>query len=191
MGAGRRQSYLFRPRSAFVPGKTRQPKKAAARAPKSPAKKSPPKPKTLAKAAPRQKATKASAATSSAPGLIDARLRALPDWRGRTLARMRALILEADAGIVEEVKWVKPSNPGGVPVWSHNGILCTGEAYKDAVKLTFAHGASLPDPGGLFNASLEGKTRRAIDLHEGDEVDAAAFQDLVRAAIAFNASRAK
>ena len=119
--------------------------------------------------------------------LIDARIAALGDWRGEALARVRALIREADPEIVEEVKWRKPSNSmRGVPVWSHAGIICTGETYKTAVKLTFAKGASLEDPSGLFNASLEGNTRRAIDLHEGDRIDATAFKALIRAAVALN-----
>jgi hypothetical protein len=109
------------------------------------------------------------------------------DWREATLARMRELILEADPGMTEEQKWRKPSNGmKGVPVWSHNGIVCTGEIYKRVVKLTFAHGASLPDPSGLFNASLEGNARRAIDIHEGEAVDARAFKALVKAAVAEN-----
>lgn len=109
------------------------------------------------------------------------------DWRDETLARMRALIMEADPQMIEERKWKKPSNRmAGVPVWSHNGIVCTGEIYKNVVKLTFAHGASLPDPSGLFNASLEGHARRAIDIHEGEAVDAAAFKKLVKAAVAEN-----
>lgn len=123
--------------------------------------------------------------------LIDAKIEGLNDWRGDTLARVRALIQQADPDVVEEVKWRKPSNPAGVPVWSQGGILCTGETYKNYVKLTFAKGASLPDPAGLFNASLEGNTRRAIDLHEGDAIDEAAFQALIRAAVALNASTAK
>jgi hypothetical protein len=114
----------------------------------------------------------------------------LPDlggWRGEILARMRALILEADPEMVEERKWRKPSNGMvGVPVWSHNGIVCTGETYSKVVKLTFAQGASLPDPSRLFNSSLEGATRRAIDIHEGDKVDAGAFKALVKAAVARN-----
>jgi hypothetical protein len=109
------------------------------------------------------------------------------DWREDTLARMRASILEADPEMTEERKWVKPSNPAGVPTWSHNGIICTGETYKDKVKLTFAKGASIPDPSGLFNSSLEGNARRAIDIHEGEEVDATAFKTLVMAAVALNA----
>lgn len=113
------------------------------------------------------------------------------DWRKETLGRMRALILDADPKMIEEQKWKKPSNGMvGVPVWSHDGIVCTGETYKQYVKLTFAQGASLPDPKRLFNASLEGGTRRAIDIHEGDKVDDRAFKALVKAAVAANASRA-
>jgi len=108
------------------------------------------------------------------------------DWREETLARMRALILEADPEMVEERKWRKASNPTGVPVWSHDGMVCTGETYKQVVKLTFARGASLPDPSGLFNSSLEAGTRRAIDIHEGETVDADAFKALVKAAVAEN-----
>jgi hypothetical protein len=123
--------------------------------------------------------------------LIDARIKKLGDWRGEILARVRMLIREADPEIVEEVKWRKPSNSMlGVPVWEHDGIICTGETYKTAVKLTFAKGASLEDPSGLFNSSLEGNVRRAIDLHEGDEIDEKAFKTLVRAAVALNVSRA-
>ncbi|HEV2867523.1 MAG TPA: DUF1801 domain-containing protein [Allosphingosinicella sp.] len=118
--------------------------------------------------------------------LIDAIVAALGDWRGGTLARVRALILEADPQVVETVKWRKPSNPLGVPVWEHDGIVCTGESYRDKVKLTFARGAALDDPAGLFNSSLEGNTRRAIDLREGEAVDAEALKDLVRAAAALN-----
>lgn len=117
---------------------------------------------------------------------IDAKIKSLGDWRGKTLARLRTLIRAADPDVVEEVKWVKPSNPLGVPTWSHDGILCTGETYKDKVKLTFARGASLPDPKGLFNAKDTGSTRRAIDIHEGETVDPAAFRDLVQAAIEAN-----
>jgi hypothetical protein len=123
--------------------------------------------------------------------LIDARIKALGDWRGETLARVRAIIKEADPGVAEDVKWRKPSNPLGVPVWERDGILCTGETYKAAVKLTFARGASLADPSGLFNASLEGNLRRAIDIHEGDRIDEKALKALVRAAVALNTSRAK
>lgn len=118
---------------------------------------------------------------------IDARIVELGGWRGETLARMRALIRAADPGVVETVKWRKPSNNlRGVPVWEHNGILCTGETYKSYVKLTFARGAALPDPAGLFNASLTGGTRRAIDIREGETVDEAAFKALVQAAVTLN-----
>jgi hypothetical protein len=121
--------------------------------------------------------------------LIDARIAALGDWRGETLARVRKLIREADAQVVEAVKWRKPSNAMlGVPVWERDGIICTGETYKAVVKLTFARGASLEDPAGLFNASLEGNMRRAIDIHEGDKIDAKALQALIRAAVALNTS---
>jgi len=116
----------------------------------------------------------------SASILIDMRIRDLGDWRGEALARMRALILEADSAMIEEWKWM------GTPVWSHNGIVCTGESYKSVVKLTFAKGAKVPDPSGLFNSSLEGNTRRAIDIHEGEKVDAGAFKALVKAAVAEN-----
>ena len=115
--------------------------------------------------------------------LISKRIAELGDWRGETLSRMRRLIKEADPDVVEEWKW------RGVPVWSHDGIICTGESYKNVVKLTFAKGASLKDPAGLFNSSLEGNTRRAIDIHEGEEVDEAAFKALVREAIGLNSSR--
>ncbi|HEX2473221.1 MAG TPA: DUF1801 domain-containing protein [Lacipirellulaceae bacterium] len=120
--------------------------------------------------------------------LIDARIKEFGDWRGETLARIRALIREADPEVVEEMKWKKPSNPAGVPVWSHDGIICTGEAYKDKVKITFAKGASLRDASGLFNSSLDGNTRRAIDLHEGDKIDEKALKALIRAAVALNTS---
>ena len=123
--------------------------------------------------------------TSESPSrLIDARIRSLDDWRGKTLARVRALIKQADPEVVEEWKW-------NVPVWSHDGLICTGEAYKSVVKLTFARGAALADPSGLFNSSLDGKVRRAIDLREGDEIDAAAFKTLIRAAAALNAQKQK
>lgn len=112
----------------------------------------------------------------------------LGDWRGETLARLRELIHEAVPDVTEELKWVKPSNPAGVPTWSYEGIICTGEVYKGKVKLTFAKGASVDDPTGLFNASLEGNTRRAIDIGDGDEIDAAAFKELVRAAADLNAA---
>lgn len=124
----------------------------------------------------------------SASHLIDARIKELSDWRGEMLARIRMLIKQADPEVIEEVKWRKPSNPAGVPVWSHDGIICTGEVYKDKVKMTFARGASLPDPSGLFNSSLEGNTRRAIDFFEGDEIDEKALKALIRTAVALNAS---
>jgi hypothetical protein len=127
---------------------------------------------------------KSAATTGESPSrLIDARIKELNDWRGKTLSHVRALIKKADPEVVEEWKW-------SVPVWSHDGIICTGETYKSAVKLTFAKGASLKDPAGLFNSSLEGKTRRVIDLHEGDEIDEAAFKTLIRAAAALNKSSA-
>jgi hypothetical protein len=116
--------------------------------------------------------------------LIDARIEELGDWRGKALARVRALIRQADPEVVEEWKW-------GVPVWSHDGLICTGEAYKSAVKLTFAKGASLADPSRLFNSSLEGNTRRALDIHDGDDLDEAAFKTLIRAAASFNKSSAR
>lgn len=119
--------------------------------------------------------------------LIDDKLRSMGDWRGAMLARLRRLIHEADPEVVETVKWRKPSNPNGVPVWEHDGIICTGETYKDKVKLTFAYGASLDDPKRLFNSSLDGGTRRAIDFREGDSVDEDAFKALIRAAIARSA----
>lgn len=125
----------------------------------------------------------------SAADLIDAKIQAMGDWRGAALARMRRLIREADPDVVEEVKWRKPSNPGGVPVWSHSGIICTGETYRDKVKLTFAQGAALDDPRKLFNAGLDGGTRRAIDIREGEEVDATAFKALVKEAVILNVSK--
>ena len=126
----------------------------------------------------------------SASALIDQRIDELGDWRGKTLARVRGLVREADPEIVEEWKWVK-SGSGGTPVWSHNGLVCTGETYKSVVKMTFAKGASLDDPSGLFNSSLEGKVRRAIDISEGDEIDEAALKKLVTAAVALNVARGK
>ena len=126
----------------------------------------------------------------SAADKIDRTIAELGDWRGQTLSTLRKLIKEVDGGIVEEVKWVKPMNPNGVPTWSLDGIICTGESYKSAVKLTFAQGAQLDDPAKLFNSSLGGNTRRAIDFHEGDTVDARAFKALVRAAVAFNTAKA-
>jgi hypothetical protein len=140
----------------------------------------PRKPATRSKAPP-----KAGATGESASRLIDQRIAELGGWRGETLARMRALILEADPAMTEEWKWM------GTPVWSHHGIVCTGEAYTKAVKLTFARGARVPDPSGLFNSSLEGNTRRAIDIHEGEKVDAGAFKALVKAAVAQNGPPAK
>lgn len=127
--------------------------------------------------------TSATPQDGSASRLIDEKIRELDDWRGKMLAHVRALIHQAEPEVVEELKW------RGVPVWSHGGILCTGETYKSAVKLTFAKGASLKDPSELFNASLEGNTRRAIDLHEGDEIDADAFKALIRAAAALNLNK--
>ena len=121
----------------------------------------------------------------SATELIDARIAELGDWRGETLRRMRDLIREADPDVVEEWKWAKATNPG-TPVWSHGGIICTGESYKSTVKLTFFKGASLQDPAQLFNSSLDGNARRAIDIHEGERVDAGAFQALIRAAVDLN-----
>lgn len=121
--------------------------------------------------------------------LVDEKIAALAGWRGELLARLRSIILSADAEIVETVKWRKPSNPAGVLVWENAGILCTGETYKDKVKLTFAHGAALDDPSGLFNASLDGGTRRAIDVREGETIDAEALTALVRAAVAETRSR--
>ena len=131
------------------------------------------------------------AAYEEASRLIDEKIRRLDDWRGETLARIRTLIQEADPETIEEVKWRKPSNPSGVPVWSHAGMICTGETYKDKVKLTFARGASLEDPSGLFNSSLEGGTRRAIDIHNGATINEKAFKALVREAVALNVSAEK
>ena len=123
---------------------------------------------------------------------IDARIAALGGWRGEALARVRALIKAADPDVVEEIKWRKPSNAmSGVPTWSHGGIICTGETYKDKVKLTFARGAALDDPSGLFNASLDGNTRRAIDIREGDQLDGKAFTALIREAVAANIAKAR
>lgn len=122
--------------------------------------------------------------------LIDHKIQSMGDWRGAMLARLRRLIREADPNVVETVKWRKPSNPAGVPVWEHGGIICTGETYKDKVKLTFARGAAVDDPSGLFNASLDGGTRRAIDFREGDDVNEKAFKTLIGDAVALNVSRA-
>jgi hypothetical protein len=121
----------------------------------------------------------------SASALIEKKIKELGDWRGKTLAKVREIIRAADPEIVEEWKWVRPTNPG-TPVWSHGGIVCTGETYKDHVKMTFAKGAALEDPSGLFNSSLDRNARRAIDIHEGDKVDEKALQDLIRAAVALN-----
>src|SRR6516164_8740128 len=125
-------------------------------------------------------------AVESASALIDEKIKELGDWRGKTLSQIRALIKQADPEVVEELKWRKPSNPAGVPVWYHDGIICTGETYVNHVRLTFAKGASLKDPSGLFNSSLEGNVRRAIDIHQSDKVDEAALKDLIRAAVALN-----
>jgi hypothetical protein len=121
----------------------------------------------------------------SASAFIDQKIRELGDWRGKTLAKVRTIIHEADPEIVEEWKWAKATSPG-TPVWSHGGIVCTGETYKNVVKMTFAKGAALKDPAGLFNSSLEGNVRRAIDIHEGDKINEAALKDLIRAAVALN-----
>ena len=128
---------------------------------------------------------------TEASALIDAKIATLGDWRGAMLARMRALICQADPDVLEAVKWRKPTNPAGVPVWEHAGILCTGEIYKTYVKLTFAKGALLDDPAALFNGSVNGHTMRAIDIREGDTIDDAAFVALVGAAVAFNVAKAK
>ncbi|HWP16081.1 MAG TPA: DUF1801 domain-containing protein [Xanthobacteraceae bacterium] len=139
-----------------------------------------------------KKNTKASKGEDPSARLIDARIKKLGDWRGETLARVRALIKEAAPDVVEEVKWRKPSNGMlGVPVWEHDGIICTGETYKAAVKLTFANGAAVDDPSGLFNSSLEGNVRRAIDIHEGEKINEKAFKALIRAAVALNTSKKK
>jgi hypothetical protein len=128
---------------------------------------------------------------NEASTLEDANIERPDDWQGEMLARLRTVIQDADPDIIEEVKWRKPSNPAGVPVWSHGGILCTGETYKNKVKLTFANGAALDDPSHLFNASLEGGTRRAIDFHEGDSIDEQGLAALIREAVAMNAGRAR
>ena len=128
---------------------------------------------------------KTPASPQSASAFLDDRIKGLGDWRGKTLAKVREIIHKADPEIVEELKWVKPTSPG-TPVFSHAGIVCTGETYKSVVKLTFAKGASLPDPSGLFNSSLDGKVRRAIDFHEGETINEPALKDLIRAAVALN-----
>jgi hypothetical protein len=127
-------------------------------------------------------------AVDDASRLIDARIQDLGDWRGEMLSRLRVLIKQADPKVVEEVKWIKPSNPLGVAVWSHDGLICTGEVYKNVVKMTFPRGASLDDPSGLFNSCLEGSARRAIDFHESDKVNEEALKTLIRAAVALNTS---
>jgi hypothetical protein len=132
-----------------------------------------------------KKKKEASAKTASPSRAIDARIKELGDWRGETLSRIRSLIKQADPGVVEEWKWQKATSPG-VPVWSHDGMICTGETYKNAVKLTFLKGAQLKDPSRLFNSSLEGNARRAIDIHEGETLDESAFKALVRNAVALN-----
>jgi len=133
--------------------------------------------------------TNADSERESTPSeLISLRIAELSDWRGDALRHVRALIQEADPEIIEEVKWRKAANPAGVPVWSHDGMVCTGEVYTDTVKLTFAKGASLRDPATLFNSSLDGNARRAIDIRQGNEIDESAFRDLVRAAVALNSS---
>ena len=137
----------------------------------------------------KKSAPKQAKAGDSPSKLIDGKIKALGDWRGEALARVRAIIRQADPDIVEDVKWRKPSNPSGVPVWEHNGIVCAGETYKAVVKLTFANGAALSDPSKLFNSSLDGNVRRAIDIHEADKIDEKALKALVRAAVALNTSR--
>jgi hypothetical protein len=132
----------------------------------------------------------ASQNVESASPRSDARIQEFADWRAEMLARLRTLIKQADPEVVEECKWKKPSNPGGTPVWSHNGIICTGETYKKAVKMTFAKGATLDDPAGLFNSSLDGNVRRAIDFHEGDKINEKALKSLFRAAVSLNTSKA-
>jgi hypothetical protein len=130
-----------------------------------------------------------SPAANPASDIVDARIQNLGDWRGEMLSRIRALIHQADPEVIEECKWVKPSNPWGVPVWSHAGMICTGETHKSAVKMTFAKGAFLDDPSGLFNSSLDGNLRRAIDFREGDKINEKALKALIRAAVALNTSK--
>lgn len=134
-------------------------------------------------------ASQAAKAGVSSAQLFDMRIKKLGDWRGETLTRVRKLIKEACPDVVEEVKWRKPSNMLGVPVWEHDGIICTGETYKDKVKLTFAKGAALEDPSHVFNSSLDGNVRRALDIHEGDKIDEKALKALIRAAVALNTSK--
>jgi hypothetical protein len=171
----------LKPKRAKGTSRASKPRKSATKS-KSP-------PKAGAKAKPGAEAMRPD--RKAASRLIDERIRSLGGWRAETLAEVRRLIHEADPEIVEECKWIKPSNPLGVPVWSHAGIVCTGEAYTKVVKLTFARGARIPDPSRLFNSSLEGNTRRAIDIHEGEKVDAGAFKALVKAAVAQNGPPAK
>ena len=133
--------------------------------------------------------TEAAAQDRTASEQIDSKIASLGDWRGATLAHVRRLIRESDSDIVEDVKWRKPSNPAGVPVWENAGIICTGETYKDKVKLTFAQGASIDDPTGIFNSSLDAGTRRAVDIREGETIDADAFKALIREAVLFNAAK--
>jgi hypothetical protein len=147
----------------------------------------PPKPRPK----PKPRAQSKPATPKSAPRTTDQPIRSLPLWQTEILAQVRRIIHQADPDITEEIKWVKPSNPLGVPVWSHAGIVCTGETYKQAVKLTFPRGASLPDPRGLFNSSLEGNTRRAIDIREQDVLDEAALRSLIQAAVAENLRRSR
>ena len=172
----------------MAPGaKRREPKAngtSRAGRPRKPAAGSKSPPKAGAKAKPGAEADRATAKAAS--HLMDERIRSLGGWRAETLAEVRRLIHEADPDITGECKWIKPSNPLGVPVWSHAGIVCTGEAYKQVVKLTFARGAVLADPRGLFNSSLDGNTRRAIDIREGEVLDTEAFKALIRAAVAAN-----
>jgi hypothetical protein len=137
----------------------------------------------------KKSSSKAGRGAASLSQEIDATIKGLNDWRGEMLARIRKLIKQADPDVVEEVKWRKPSNPAGIPSWSRDGIICTGETYKDKVKLTFAKGASLADPAGLFNSSLDGNVRRAIDLHEGDKVNEKALKALIRAAVSLNTAK--
>lgn len=144
-----------------------------------------------AKAAMKTNRSKVLGSEAASEQLIDAKTASLTDWRAHVLARVRGWIRAADPEVVEDVKWRKPSNPSGVPVWEHAGIVCTGETYRDKVKLTFARGASLDDPAGLFNSSLDGNLRRAIDIREGERIDEKAFKALIRAAVALNASGKK
>ena len=167
-----------------MPGKAKPKARGTSRArkPRKPATKAPPKAGAKAEAGVDAKRGTGKAASR----LVDERIRSLGGWRAETLAEVRRMIHEADPDIVEACKWIKPTNPWGVPVWSRAGIVCTGEAYQQVVKLTFARGASLADPRGLFNSSLEGNTRRAIDIREGETLDAEAFKALIQAAVAEN-----